>query len=348
MITLKKSYMKTTNHKNKIKDKKALTLLVAIVLLIAFFIISISIGAANISLSKLFDIIINHDTSSSLGRVFYYVRLPRSIGAVLCGLGLSLSGALLQTLLGNAICSPSIIGVNAGSGLFMIIITAFFPTLGYLIPISSFLGALFATGLVYFIARKTGASKLSIVLSGIAVSTLFYALIDTVITIVPDAKVSRVDFMIGSFAGITMDDIKFVLPYILVSVIAVSLISFDINVLALGESTASSLGLNIGFVRAIVLITASVLAGSAISIAGLVGFVGLIVPHIAKMLIGHDHRYMLPLSAILGGAFALGCDILSRVLFIPFEVPVGIVMSIIGSPFFIYLILSKRRRATID
>ncbi|MGL5541060.1 MAG: FecCD family ABC transporter permease [Erysipelotrichaceae bacterium] len=340
--------MKTKPLIQTIKNKKALILSVSFLLLVVVFITSLLVGAADLSLRDVTELLIQPDPHSALYKVFYYVRLPRSLAALTCGVGLAVSGVLLQTLLNNPMCSPSIIGVNAGAGLFMIVIVAFFPTFGSLAPIAAFLGALAATGIVYVIANRLGASKLTIVLAGLAVSNLLGALIDTIVTIVPDAKVGRVDFMIGSFAGITMEDIAFVVPFMLVALLVVFLIAYDINVFSLGESVAASLGVATKWIKGLMLVCASILAGGAISLCGLVGFVGLIVPHIAKLFIGHDQRSLLPLCALMGGTFALFCDVLSRVLFIPFEVPVGIVMSLVGAPFFIYLILNRRKGRLYD
>ncbi len=330
------------------KTAKALILVGAFAVLVGLFLISICVGAVNIPISQLWSIIWGVGAEGKASQIFYFVRLPRTLAAVLAGAALSMSGAILQAVLNNPMCSPSIIGVNAGSGLFMIIVAALFSAYVALAPAAAFLGALCAVVLVYLIAKRTGASKLAIVLSGIAVSSLLSAFTDTIITLVPEAKVSRIDFLIGSFSGVTMSNVKFSVPYIIIGLIIAFVLSVDLNILSLGDSTAASLGLRVGFVRGIFLVVAALLAGSAISLGGLIGFVGLIVPHMAKLIIGYDHKFLLPLSAIIGGAFCLGCDILARVLFIPFELPVGIIMSLIGSPFFIYLVLSRRRRAALD
>ncbi len=328
--------------------KKAWIIFCAFCALILLFAVSICVGAVTISIEALWKIIKSGNVAESGGQILYYVRLPRTLAALLAGTAFAMSGAILQTVLSNPMCSPSIIGVNAGAGLFMIITAAFFPTAIGFAPVSAFLGAVVAVLVVYFLAKKTGASQLAIVLSGIAVSSLLSAITDTIITLVPDAKISRVDFLIGSFSGVTMENVVFALPYICIALVVTFALCVDINVLSLGDSTAASLGLKVGFIRGLLLICAALFAGAAISLGGLIGFVGLIVPHVAKMLIGFDHKYLLPLTAIMGGAFCLFCDILARILFIPFEIPVGIVMSLIGSPFFIWLILTRKRRRILD
>ncbi len=342
MNTFAKSYIHNSSR------AKALILCAAVIALTVLLFVSICVGAVKITLSDLWNIIVKRNKEGSAGQIFYFVRLPRTFAAVLAGAALACSGTILQTVLGNPMCSPSVIGVNAGAGLSMIIVAAFFPAAAGFAPVSAFLGALASVTVVYWIAQKSGASKLAIVLSGIAVSSLFSALTDTIITIVPDVKISRIDFLIGSFSGVTMSNVLFAMPYILAGLFLAMLFHVDINLLALGGETASSLGLRVKVMRGLFLAIAALLAGSAISLAGLIGFVGLIIPHIAKWLIGYDHKYLLPLSAVLGGAFCLFCDVLARTLFAPFEAPVGIIMSLIGSPFFIWLVLTQRRRRVFD
>ena len=202
--------------------------------------------------------------------------------------------------------------------------------------------------IVYGIACKTGASRMTIVLSGVAVSSFLGAFTDAILTFIPDTQMNRMAFLVGSFASASMEQVKFAGGCILLGVAAAMVLSYDMNVLALGEETASSLGMRTGLYRMAFLAIAALLAGSAVSFSGLIGFVGLIVPHAARVLVGQDNRYLIPLCALLGGAFTLGCDIAARTLFAPFEIPVGIVMSFLGGPFFIYLLLSRKGRRALD
>ena len=265
------------------------------------------------------------------------------MAAILAGCALSLAGLVLQTVLNNALAGPSIIGVSSGAGLFTALIT-FFPAYLTLIPLAAFAGALIATLLVYFIAKKTGASRMTIVLSGAAVSSFLGAFTDTILTIKPDTAISRIGFLIGGLSGVTMDGIKLPGILIFISFVLVFIFSYDLNVLSLGDETAKSLGLNVAKFRFIFIVLSSLLAGSAISFAGLLGFIGLIVPHAARFIIGYDNRLLVPVTALLGSSFALFCDILARTIFAPYEIPVGIIMSFLGGPFFIYLLLKQRRR----
>lgn len=309
---------------------------------------SISIGSSKIPLSEIISEMQQGDNTSKIYRIISFVRIPRTLAAVLAGCALSVSGTILQSVLNNSLASPNIIGVNSGAGLFAVLIAAFFPASLYFTTIAAFIGALIAVLLVYFIAQKTGASRMAIVLSGVAVSSFIGAITDTVLTLKPDTAVGRTAFLIGGFSGITMDKVSFAGCFILFAFIIALILGYDMNILTLGDESAKSLGLNVVRLRFIFLILSAMLAGSAISFAGLLGFVGLIVPHVSRFLVGYDNRILIPVSALLGSIFTLLCDLLARVLFAPYEIPVGIIMSFLGGPFFIYLLIKGKRGQLYD
>lgn len=319
-----------------------------LVLLIIGVFMSISIGSSKIALSEIIRAMQQGDTSSKVYRIISFVRIPRTLAAVLAGCALSVSGAILQSVLNNSLASPSIIGVNSGAGLFSVLIAAFFPASIYYTTIAAFIGAFVAVLLVYFIAKATGASRMAIVLSGVAVSSFIGAMTDTVLTLKPDAVMERTAFLIGGFSGVTMNRLSFAAVSIVIAFFIALILSYDMNILALGDESAKSLGLNVTKLRFIFLILVAMLAGSAISFAGLLGFVGLIIPHVSRILVGYDNRILIPVSALLGSIFTLLCDLLARVVFAPFEIPVGIIMSFLGGPFFIYLLIKGRRGQLYD
>lgn len=334
--------------RNNASIAKMMTVLLCSLVLVLFLtIVSICIGASNLGLSQLWKVLTGQDTSSSAYRIIMYVRLPRTLAAILAGMALAVAGVILQVVLNNPLAGPNIIGVNAGAGLAAMLLTAFFPTYLRYTPIAAFVGSFAAVMLVYGLARRTGASRMTIVLAGAAVSSLLSACTDTIITLVPDAQFGRMDFLIGSFSSVTMDQVRFATGYIIAGCVVSLLLSYDMNVLALGDAAAQSLGLRVKGCRLMLLAVAALLAGSAISICGLIGFVGLVVPHIARMLTGHDNRYLVPVSATLGAAATLVCDMLARTLFAPYELPVGIILSFLGSPFFLYLLISRKRRSVL-
>lgn len=285
-----------------------------IILLLLGIFMSISFGSTKISLSEIISTMMQGDHSTNTYRIISYVRIPRTIAAVLVGCALSVAGAILQSVLNNSLASPSIIGVNSGAGLFFVLMAAFFPTSIYLSTIAAFVGAILAVFLVYSIAKKTGASRMAIVLSGVAVSSFIGAITDTILTLKPDTLIARAAFIIGGFSGVTMGRVAFAGIIIIIAFIIALILSYDMNVLALGDESAKSLGLNIARIRFFSLTIAAILAGSAISFAGLIGFVGLIVPHASRLLVGHDNRILIPVSALLGSIFSLLCDLLARVL----------------------------------
>ena len=311
-------------------------------LLIMSSLAGIFLGAVGISPAQILADISQSGLSKS-ERILLYVRLPRVLGTILAGAALAVSGAIIQAVLGNPIAAPNIIGVNAGAGFFTVLCLAVFPNSLLYLPAAAFLGAFAAVMLVYTIAKKTGASKMTLVLSGVAVSSLMNAASDTVITIFPDALTGFSSFRAGSVSGLSLSEISPAWIYILVGIIAAFLLSHDLDILSLGDKTAQSLGLNVSLVRFIFLAISALLAGSAVSFSGLIGFVGLIVPHIVRRLSGtSENRIIIPLCAIFGGAFVNVCDIVSRTIFSPYELPLGICISYIGAPFFIYLLIRKK------
>lgn len=324
-----------------------LIVILAILLVIGMF-LSTSIGSVKIPLSEIVTSIRSGDRTLKAYIIIMFVRIPRTLAAVLAGCALSVSGAVLQSVLNNSLASPNVIGVNSGAGLFTVLIAAFFPASLHLATPVAFAGALLAVFSVYFIARKTGASKTTIVLSGVAVSSFIGAITDTLLTLKPDTVFARTAFLIGGFSGITMEKIRFAGIWIVIAMVIAFLMSRDMNVLMLGDESARSLGLNTGRVRFVCMILSALLAGSAVSFAGQIGFVGLIVPHTARIFTGQDNRILLPVSALLGGIFVLMCDLLARILFAPFEIPAGIIMSFLGGPFFIYLLIKAKKGQQYD
>lgn len=276
-------------------------------------------------------------------QIVLFVRLPRVLAAMLAGSALAVSGCLLQTVLDNVIASPGIIGVNAGSGLLALVAAICLPHVWYASPLFAFAGALLTSLLVFGIGWRTGASRLTVILAGVAVSSLVTACSDTLLTLFPNAQISRTAFLIGGLAGVSLTTVRAAAVPALLGLGLALVFSHDLNVLALGDEAAAGLGMKVVRTRLLYLTIAALLAASAVSLAGLLGFVGLIVPHLARFLFGHDNRLLVPASALIGAALLLACDLLARSLFAPFELPVGIVLAFLGAPFFIWLLLHRKR-----
>ena len=214
--------------------------------------------------------------------------------------------------------------------------------------LAAFLGAFGTALLIVTIASKTGASRITLVLSGVAVSSFLNAMMSALELMHVDLAVNVKVFMSGSLANIHFSQLGMPAFFILFALCLVGLFARSLNILMLGDEVAASLGLNSSKVRLIRLLLASLLAGSAVSYAGLIGFVGLIVPHFARKLVGNDHTILLPFAILCGSIFTLLCDLSGRVFFTPYELPVGIVLAFIGSPFFLFLLMSQKGRRIHD
>lgn len=312
------------------------------ILTLAAAVLSLSVGSVKLSASQVFGALAGKDTVSTAARIVLYSRLPRTCAAMLAGMALAVSGAVIQTVLENPLASPGVIGVNSGAGFAVALVCAIAPTAQACAPLAAFAGALAGVFLVSGLSRRTGASRMTVVLAGIAISALFNAGIDAAVTLVPDALNGVSDFRIGGLAGVTMAGLAPAALLILPSLVLVLSLSQQMDILGLGGDTARSLGLSVGTVRFLLLVLSAALAGAAVSFCGLVGFVGLIVPHAMRRLFGGDSLPLLISSALGGAFFVTLCDLFSRVLFAPFELPVGIVLAFGGAPFFLWLLFRQR------
>lgn len=308
------------------------------------FAASLLVGAGDVAPAEALRALAGHDTASLAGRILWFVRLPRALAALLAGMALSAAGLMLQSVLRNPLAAPGVIGVNAGAGLWVLLGTVLLPGSARLTPYLAFAGACVAAFAVYAIARLTGASRNTLVLAGVAVNTLLGAGMDAIVTFVPDALMSRSAFAIGGFANTTLRQLGFAAPLIGLGLLIALLTRREAEIMTLGDEVARSLGVSVERQRALLLITAAMLSGAAVSFAGLLSFVGLIAPHIAALLCRRDVRLRLAVTLLLGACLCLICDLAARTLFTPYELPVGIVLSFLGAPFFLYLMLNQRKR----
>ncbi len=300
------------------------------VLLAAATAAAATLGASSVSLPELAAWLVGGDVSDMARNILENVRVPRVLAALLSGAALATSGALIQACLDNPLASPNVIGVNSGAGLAVLLAASLVP------------GALATALIIFALSLGTGLSRLTVVLAGIAITTVFGAGMNTILIVDPDAYVGSSTFLVGGLSGVLMRDLAWPAAYIAVGLVAALAGAAKLNILSLGDEAAHSLGVNVRAVRLGMLAVAAVLAGAAVSFAGLIGFVGLVVPHLMRFFVGHDNRWVVPVSALAGAAFVVGCDLLARVLFAPYELPVGILLAFIGGPFFIYLILKNK------
>ena len=322
-------------------DNKKWLFPAAILFCLAAAILSLLLGAVRLSPVQLWQALLGGPNSTA-GYIFWYARLPRTAACLLSGAALAVSGAVIQAVLSNKLASPGIIGVNAGAGLAVTLCCALGFLSGWGIALSAFGGAMVSVLLVMFTAEKTGASRTTVILGGVAVNSFLNALSEALTTLLPDAGVLSGDFRVGGFSSVVPVRLWPAGILICVSLILILTLHNDLDVLALGEETARSLGMPVKKTRTLFLVLSAMLAGASVSFAGLLGFVGLIVPHALRSLVGSESRKLLPLCAIGGAGFVTACDLAARLLFIPYELPVGILMSVLGGPFFLWLLMKRK------
>ena len=281
------------------------------------------------------------DDGSTARLLVWHLRFPRVLTGGLVGVCLSLSGCLLQSVMRNRLASPSTVGVSSGAAFVGYLTLVAMPAYAHLLPIGAVLGAFAATMLIYALAWRRGVSPVRMILAGRAVSALLGAFNDMIRTSFAESLGNASGFLVGGLNGATWETFFTVLSWASVGAVVCLFLPTRMNILALGDETANTLGLRTERFRFLLIAVSSVLAGSAIAAAGLIGFVGLIVPHIARLLIGADHKYLLPASALLGFVLVTVCDTLGRILLSPGEIPVSIILSLIGAPFFLWLLRAR-------
>ncbi|MFD0590751.1 FecCD family ABC transporter permease [Paenibacillus sp. GCM10027627] len=323
-------------------------LLVSFLLLGISFLCSVRYGFVSIGWQDIWASIFNYNNGDMDQVVAREARLPRAMVAAAVGGSLAIAGAILQAVTRNPLASPSVLGINAGAALAVVAaITVLSIRETSALMWVSFFGAGIAAGLVYFLGSlgRDGLSPLKIILAGSALTALFSSITQGMLVHDESGLQDVLFWLTGSVAGRTMDMLTPVLPYMAAGWIGAFALSRQWSLLLMGEESAKGLGQHIGFVKLAAGVIVILLAGSAVAVAGPIGLIGIIVPHIARGLAGIDYRWLLPYSAALGGSLLLIADIAARFIIIPLEIPVGIMTAAIGAPFFIYLArkeMSKR------
>ena len=349
---LKKLYLKG-------KNRKILAILSLFLVLLIIMVISVSLGAGSprfneamqVILSKLFPFLEVDAGSQITQTIIFEIRLPRVFLAVIAGAGLAASGVAMQGVLKNPLVSPYILGISAAAGfgaalaiaLGIGVVTQYG---GYIVVANAFVFSILAMLMVYGIARLRGVTPESVILAGVAVGFLFSAMLSLIQFIAPEHAAVRavVFWLLGGLSTATWESILIMLPIVLVAIALIMRRSWDMNVMSLGEEVAMSIGVNSKQVIVMCMALATLATASIVSFTGVIGFICLVSPHIARMIIGSDHRFLLPCSIVLGACLLLCSDTLARLVLMPSEIPVGIVTALIGVPFFIYLLLSRRRQ----
>jgi len=281
------------------------------------------------------------------------IRLPRVILAVLVGAALAISGAAMQGLFRNPLADPGLLGVSSGAALATALAMVVLNSLTYpfiellgtaLIPVSAFAGGTFATILVYRLSTARGRTNVAtMLLAGIAINAMAGALIGFMIFMADDDQLRDLTFWtLGSLGGAMWSSVWVVLPFLIAAIFFLPFLAKGLNAILLGEAEAKHLGIRVERLKKFVIVFVGLAVGAAVSVSGMIGFVGLVVPHILRLWIGPDHRFLMPGSAILGGLLLLGSDLLARTLVSPAELPIGVITASVGAPFFLWLLLRNR------
>ena len=328
----------------KISSNKAIVLFLLLLCVLIFsVIVSIGIGSVKIPIETVVKTILNKNPDELTTSIVLNMRMPRALLAVMIGMALGTAGALLQAVMKNPLADPGIIGVSTGASCAAIFVMLLFPTLMNYVPAFAFGGGVVAVVLVYVLSWKNGISPVHIVLSGVAVNAVFGAIVSILSILNSDRIQGVLVWMNGSLASKGWTTISQLSPYLLIGLILSLFCISGCNILQLGDEAAASLGSKVTKTRVLVSLCGAFLAGITVSFVGVIGFVGLVVPHITRMLVGSDYRKMLPCTMLMGGTVLLIADTLSRTLFAPIELPVGSIMAIAGGPFFLYLLRKSKR-----
>jgi len=316
---------------------RQIALVVSLFILIAAMLYGLIVGSVHVSLHTIWNVLVHHEPSTE-EQIIWNFRLPRVLIGACVGMVLAMSGAFMQGVMRNPLADPGIIGVSAGAGLMAVLIMIIFPEYYYLIPIAAFVGAWIAVMITYALSWKQGAVPVRIILAGVAVNSLVGAITSGIMQLYSDRVQAVLPWLAGGLSGVSWYHLDMILPYVAVALILSIFAIRHANILLLGDEAAKLLGHPTEKSRFFLIIVSTLLAGIAVSVSGLIGFVGLVVPHIVRMFVGSDYKFLLPMSAICGAALVVFADTAARSWFDPIELPVGILLAALGGPFFLYLL----------
>ncbi|CAG9611902.1 putative siderophore transport system permease protein YfhA [Bacillus rhizoplanae] len=315
-----------------------IVMIVGLILLIAVALLSLRLGAVPTPIADIIE-----GMMTGQGVVVKY-RLPRLVIAILVGINMALSGAILQSVTRNPLAAPDIIGISAGGGLAAVIMLLMFPNVPpIMLPIAAFVGAMLASLLVYALSyQKGGVKPERLALCGVAISAGLHALITFIIVKFALDSSQALVWLKGSLYARSWQHVEMLWPWTLIGAVITFMSYKQINLLLLNEETVKGLGMRIDVVRLVLIGVAVALAASSVAVAGTIGFVGLVIPHAARLLVGSDSRLFLPVSALLGALLVTGADMVGRIIIPPIEIPAGIITALIGAPYFIYLLVIRK------
>ena len=330
-------------RKKRKRVRAVLSFGIMILCLVGLFFAAINIGSLKVSFPDLMRGLFVERIKEVA--VIYDLRFPRIIISMLAGAAIAVSGVLFQAVLKNPLADPGIIGISSGASFAAVLITAFVPQLCFFTPLVAFLGGVVAFFLVYFLSWKGGLSPLRIILTGVAVDAFFTGL-SSAFNSMSGGNMSGVASIVeANITQKTWDDVTTMVPYVVAGLFLACLFIRECNLMSLEDKTVRSLGMNVNVTRIVISLIAVLLASISTAIAGAVSFLGLIVPHIGRILVGSDHRALIPFSALAGACFFLLADTIGRTIAAPYEISAAVIMSVVGGPFFIILLRRSRKYA---
>ncbi|MFA5031978.1 MAG: iron ABC transporter permease [bacterium] len=337
--------LQSDNMKSKL-FRWSILVIVLIIILLVVSLLSLCIGSTGISFDKIVPLVLG-DKSSIEHSIVFDIRLPRIILGFAVGSALSVAGVILQGLFRNPLVEPYTLGISGGAalGICLNIVLGMYKIMGVLsLPFVGFAGALIVILFVYFLSIKKGVMKIQeLLLTGVMISFITSSLIMLIMAVSRVENLQEIIFWImGSLEEPNWILIKSVLLISVMGIVIASFFAIDLNALALGEESAVHLGVNVEKTKKILFVLASLLTGFSVSVTGIIGFVGLVIPHFVRMFVGGDHRILIIASAVVGGTFLILCDALARTIISPLELPVGVITGIIGGIIFIYFLSKKR------
>ena len=346
---------------NTLQRRSVVLPLLAIALSIVVL-LGVGIGAVAISPLEVMAILLAEigietgiDFEARQQAVLMVIRLPRVVMGILIGASLAVSGAAIQGLFRNPLADPGLIGISSGAALAAALMIVLGSTVlsgivtlfgDFALPLAAFTGGVLTTLLIYKLSSVGGRTRVAtMLLAGIAINAIAGAGIGMMVFIANDDQLRDITFWsLGSLGRASWDTVRIMLPFLLVALLPLPFLARSLNALLLGEAEAGHLGINVERVKTVVIIMAALAVGAGVAVAGIIGFVGLVVPHLMRLFAGPDHRLVLPGSVLLGAILLVGADLLARTIAVPAEVPIGIVTALVGGPFFLYLLLRDRTK----
>lgn len=320
-----------------------------VVIVVVLGLVAAAVGPAGISLKELWDVIVGGESVNPIYyAIFWKIRLPRVMLSFLVGSALATAGVILQGLIRNPMADPYIVGTSAGAGFGATLAIVLNLNISFLglstVPLFAFGGAVVTVFVVYQLSRQgTKVPVVNFLLAGMAVGFVLSAMTSTLMVMGIKDHYKIVYWMMGSLAKGTWAEVNIIWPYLLIGWAVAVYLARDLNLALMGEETAHNMGVNVERMKRTVLVTSALLTASAVSVSGVIGFVGLIIPHIVRMIVGPDHRRLIPAASLFGGGFLLVSDTIARTIVAPTEIPVGVITALFGGPFFLYQLRKSRK-----